>query len=86
MSYPDVATTVAVLEDRVKNIGKEIDEVQEDLKSLKKEVKEEYTPKSTTSEIDGRVKKFEGLWDWFLKIVFGAIVLALLAIIGLGGK
>ncbi len=64
-------------------INEKIQNIRDDVDDLETTLKKEYTPLSTTTAIDTRVKKFESLWDWGIKIVLGAILLAILAVIGL---
>ena len=62
--------------EKIKNVKDDVDELEE-------VVKKEYTPMVTTNAIDVRVKKFEGYWEWGIKIVLGALIVSILAIIGL---
>lgn len=64
-------------------INEKIGNIRKDVDDLENTIKKEYTPLSTTNAIDGRVKKFESLWDWGIKIVLGAIIVGILAVIGL---
>lgn len=64
-------------------INEKIQNIRDDVDDLETTLKKEYTPLSITNGIDTRVKKFESLWDWGIKIVLGAILLAILAVIGL---
>jgi tetrahydromethanopterin S-methyltransferase subunit B len=70
------AVNVALINEKIQNI-------KDDVKDLEDTIKKEYTPLSTTNAIDTRVKKFESFWDWGIKIVLGALIVAILAIIGL---
>lgn len=70
------AVNVALINEKIQNIRDDVDDLEDTLKK-------EYTPLSATNAIDNRVKKFESLWDWGIKIVLGAILLAILAVIGL---
>lgn len=67
----------------VELINSKIQNIRDDVDELEDTIKKEYTPLSTTSGIDNRVKKFENFWDWGVKLILGAIMLAVLAIIGL---
>ena len=67
----------------VELINEKIQTIREDVDELEDTIKSEYTPLTTTNAIDTRVKKFESFWDWGIKIVLGAMILAILAIIGL---
>jgi tetrahydromethanopterin S-methyltransferase subunit B len=64
-------------------INEKIQNIRDDVDDLETTLKKEYTPLSTTNAIDIRVKKFESFWDWSIKIVLGALIVAILAIIGL---
>lgn len=72
-----------LVEEKFKTIHKRIDSADKAVVDLEDLIKKEYTPMSTTNVIDTRVKKFENFWDWGIKIVLGAMILAILAIIGL---
>lgn len=67
----------------VELINEKIQTIRNDVDDLEDTIKKEYTPLSMTNGIDTRVKKFESFWDWGIKIVLGAMILAILAIIGL---
>lgn len=67
----------------VELINSKIQNIRDDVDDLEDTIKKEYTPLSMTNGIDTRVKKFESFWDWGIKIVLGAMILAILAIIGL---
>lgn len=67
-------------------IQEKLNNVKEDVADLETTIKSEYTPLSYTKNLDKRVTKFEGLWDWALKIILGALILGTLAILGLGAK
>jgi len=67
---------IELIEDKIKNIREDVDDLEDTLKK-------EYTPLSTTNIIDTRVKKFESLWEWGIKIVLGAMIIGILAVIGL---
>lgn len=67
----------------VELINEKIQTVKKDVADLEDTIKKEYTPLTVTNGIDTRVKKFENFWDWGIKIVLGAMILAILAIIGL---
>lgn len=67
----------------VELIESKIQNIRDDVGDLEDTLKKEYTPLTKTNEIDTRVKKFEGLWDWAIKIILGAMLVAILAIIGL---
>jgi tetrahydromethanopterin S-methyltransferase subunit B len=64
-------------------INEKIQTIRKDVDDLDDTLKKEYTPLSMTNGIDTRVKKFESFWDWGIKIVLGAMIVAILAIIGL---
>jgi tetrahydromethanopterin S-methyltransferase subunit B len=64
-------------------INEKIQTIRKDVNDLEDTIKKEYTPLTMTNGIDTRVKKFESFWDWGIKIVLGAMILAILAIIGL---
>lgn len=70
------AVNVELINSKIQNIRDDVDDLEDTLKK-------EYTPLTTTNAIDTRVKKFEGLWDWAIKIILGAMLVAILAIIGL---
>lgn len=70
------AVNVELINEKIQTIRKDVDDLEDTIKN-------EYTPLTVTNGIDTRVKKFEGLWDWAIKIVLGAIIVAILAIIGL---
>lgn len=70
------AVNVELINSKIQNIRDDVDDLEDTLKK-------EYTPLTVTNGIDTRVKKFEGLWDWAIKIVLGAMIVAILAIIGL---
>ncbi len=70
------AVNVELINSKIQNIRDDVDDLEDTLKK-------EYTPLTVTNSIDTRVKKFEGLWDWAIKIVLGAMIVAILAIIGL---
>jgi tetrahydromethanopterin S-methyltransferase subunit B len=72
-----------LIKEKFTNIHKRVDGVNTAVTDLEDLVKKEYTPMSTTNGIDKRVSKFEGFWDWGIKIVLGAMILGILAIIGL---
>lgn len=67
----------------VELIQSKIQDIRDDVDELEDTLKKEYTPLSTTEGIDKRVKKFEDYWDWALKIVLGALIVAVLALVGL---
>lgn len=67
---------IELIEDKIKNIRKDVDDLEDT-------IKKEYTPLSMTNGIDTRVKKFENFWDWGIKIILGALILGILAVIGL---
>jgi tetrahydromethanopterin S-methyltransferase subunit B len=67
----------------VELINEKIQTVKKDVADLEDTIKKEYTPITVTNNIDTRVKKFESFWDWGIKIVLGAMIVAILAIIGL---
>jgi len=67
-------------------ILEKVGNVKKDVDDLEKTVKAEYTPLSKTNEIDKRVTKFEGFWDWGIKLVLGALIIGILALLGLGAK
>lgn len=67
----------------VELINEKIQTVKKDVADLEDTIKKEYTPLTVTNGIDTRVKKFENFWDWGIKIVLGAMIVAILAIIGL---
>lgn len=67
---------VELIESKIQNIRDDVDDLEDT-------IKKEYTPLTKTNEIDTRVKKFESFWDWGIKIVLGAMIIAILAIIGL---
>lgn len=73
-----------LVDEKFRNVHKRIDGVHSEVDELEKLVKDEYTPISTTTNIDTRVKKFEGFWDWGIKLILGALIIAILAILGLG--
>jgi len=60
-----------------------IDELKQETFSFYKNVKTDFTPLYLTDGINKRVEKFEGLWDWLIKIVFGVLVLGMLALLGI---
>lgn len=72
-----------LIKSKMKNLKDDVRDLKDEFDDLEKTVKNEYTPLSTTRIIDSRVAKFESLWDWALKLVFGAIIISLLALIGL---
>lgn len=72
-----------LVEEKFRTVHKRIDGVSVEVDELEKLVKSDYTPKSTTTNIDTRVKKFESFWDWGIKLVLGVLIVAILAILGL---
>lgn len=73
-----------LVDEKFRNVHKRIDGVHSEVDELEKLVKDEYTPISTTTNIDTRVKKFEGFWDWGIRLILAALIAGILAILGLG--
>lgn len=73
---PKQVVNVELINSKIQNIRDDVDDLEDTLKK-------EYTPLTVTNGIDTRVKKFESFWDWGIKILLGAIIVAILAVIGL---
>lgn len=77
---------IELIEEKFKNVHKRIDDADAAVADLEQTVKKEYTPLSSHNELKRTVGKFENFWDWGLKIVLGAIILGIIALLGLGGQ
>lgn len=67
---------VELITDKIKILREDVDELEDT-------IKKEYATINITNGIDKRVKKFEDYWDWGIKIVLGALIVGVLALIGL---
>lgn len=66
---------------KVETIKEGLDSVAHDVIELEKTVKEEYTPMYKHNEIEKQVSKFEEYWNWFIKLIFGALTLAVIGLL-----
>lgn len=71
------------IKDKISDVRGEVKEVENEVVDLENLIKKEYTPLTTTNGIDKRVTKFEGIWDWGIKIILGALIVGILALLGL---
>ena len=74
-----VETNVAVMRS-------ELETVKNDVGDIKKSMKADYVTRTEFEPIKDRVDSMEKTKEWVAKIIIGAVMLALLALIGLGGK
>lgn len=71
------------VKNKISDVRGEVKEVENEVTDLENLIKKEYTPLTTTSGIDKRVTKFEGIWDWGIKIILGSLIVGILALLGL---
>lgn len=76
---------IELIEEKILNVKKDVAHAQQSVDELEETVKKEYTPLSTTRQIEKDVDKFKNLWDWAMKIILGAMLVGILALLGLAG-
>ena len=86
--HPAIMTDIAVMKTQMEYIRRFIEEIKNDIKSLNGHyaTKEELAneTKNRTEEIEAireKIKPWESWADWFLKIVLGALAVAILSLI-----
>jgi hypothetical protein len=77
---------IAVIEEKITNIWREIADVRNDVQVVKNELYKDYATKNFVDGLDKRVSKGENIWDWGIKIILATLILGVLALLGLKAK
>lgn len=78
----DNSTSIKLIQQDIGYMKTGIDNIQNDIKSLKDTIDDGYTRKDEHQALIKRVESIENLKEWAIKIIVGAIILSLLAFIG----
>ena len=76
---------IELIEEKFKTFRKDVNIAQKSADDLEKLIKSEYATIKITDAISSRVSKFEGLWDWVVKLILGFLILGVLALL-ISGK
>lgn len=76
-------SNIALIKQAIEYIGKDISNLREEIKNLSLQLANGYAKKEETSDLEKRIDRIESWQGWFVKIVGGAIIVAVLAAIGL---
>lgn len=87
--------SIAVLSSEIGYMRSGIDDIKKGISDLRKDVADSYSKKGELAvvqasfqkdldELGRRMKAIESFKDWGVKIVLGAVIITLLALIGLG--
>lgn len=80
------AVQLGVIAEQIKNIEKTNVRIETSLDDLKKQIDSNFTPKSDFYSLDKRVGGIEDFNRWAVRLIIGAIIVAVLSWIGLQAK
>lgn len=79
----DNRTSILLLKQDIGYVKSALDEIKNDIKDIKEELPNAFATKSELVNLDKRLKDVEDLKNWFVRIVLGAIIVSILALMGL---
>lgn len=77
-------TSISLIQKDIQYMSKGIDEIKTSMKDLKDGLMQGFVTIEQFKNLQQEVWDLQNLKDWAMKIIFGAIILAVLAVIGIG--
>jgi archaellum component FlaC len=75
--------TLGVVVERIANIDENVKRIENNLSKLEGKIDGHYATKSDFKDIERRVSNIEDINKWAIRIILSAIIVAVLAVIGI---